>query len=126
MSFFDPEDEQQERELAKLLYRKRHPDDDSALGVLYAQLDGHRRVARRRRVEARHSSLSLIEEMVRGDDGFDFEVMLVREILALLPYAVKKTTLLALAAADGRSIRLAGRLIREAQPELVKRLAAIF
>lgn len=125
MSLFDPEDENQERELAKLLYRRRRPSDSSPLGALYEKLDGHKRVARLHKHEIEWSAfhVSMIEEMTRGDDGFDFESMLIREILALLPYAVKKEVLRTLASADGRRIRTAGRLIRESQPELVARLA---
>lgn len=113
---FEKDDERQEFQLGKLLWLSTHP------GHPDGDLKGYRRlIFHRKRMAKHHGGLRvrMIEEITKADYGLEYENLLVKEILALLPYAVKQEALRALAGADGRSIRRAGRLIRENLPDLV-------
>lgn len=117
--WLDRDDEKQEIELGKLLWLRTHPGDDRD-----ALLKGYRRRQFYRKRQARWAALriGMIEEITRCDIGLDFETLLLREIMELLPLAVKRSVLKALLSADGRKIVKAARLVREAQPEVIKKV----
>jgi hypothetical protein len=64
----------------------------------------------------------MVEQIMKTDIGLDFETMLLREILELLPMTVKRSVLKALLSTDGRKIIKAGRIVREKLPEIVKKV----
>lgn len=115
---FEKEDEKQEFQLGRLIFLQKHPLDERR----NADLKGYRRLVfhKRRMAKWRHLRVAMIDEIIRDDEAeLGMETMLVREILSMLPLAVKKEVLRALASDDGRMIRKAARLVREAKPELV-------
>ena len=116
--WLDRDDEKQEIELGKLLWLKNHPCDHRD-----ALLKGYRRRQFYRRRQARWAALrkGMIEEITRCDIGLDFETLLLREIMELLPLTVKRSVLKALLSADGRKIIKAARIVREKLPEFVKK-----
>ena len=114
---YERDDERQEFHLGKLLWLRTHP------GSRDGNLKGYRRLKFHRAREGRWGGIRarLITAVVASDASYDYEAMLIQEILALLPLTVKQEALRALASDDGRRIRKAARLISEAVPELVKR-----
>ena len=121
---FERADAEQEFELGRLQWIRKHPEcpDGMRNGYPEADLKGYKRLIFYRRRQARWANVRtrLVEQVVRSDYKVDFESMLIREILALLPYTVRGEVLRALASADGRKIRKAARLVRETCPELVE------
>lgn len=113
---FEREDERQEFHLGKLLWLRTHPDSNDG------NLKGYRRFKFHRAREAKWGGLRvrLIAAMFVTNAADNYEALLVHDILALLPLTVRQEALRALASDDGRRIKKAARLIREAVPELVK------
>lgn len=119
---FDPDDERQEFELGRWLWQQSHPDNAHERGN--AQLKGYWRRGYYRKHQSRWHALrvSMIEAITATDIGLDFDAMLLREILELLPLTKKKYVLKVLLKPDGRKIRGAARIVREELPEFVKKV----
>jgi len=119
-NWFDSDDEKQEYELGRIVWLKKHPNakrNDT-------DLMGYWRRGYYRKQQARWMSLrtTMVEQIMKTDIGLDFETMLLREILEMLPMSAKRSVLRALLSTDGRRIIKAGRIVREKLPEVVKKV----
>ena len=113
---FEPEDRSQEGALGVIMAERTKPGD------LWAGRS--RAIVRIARHRKRERDWSIVRLPINSSDhvtsGLDFEAIMLREILDLLPYSLKDEALVALVEGDGRVLRRVGREIREALPGVVR------